>query len=45
MSYTLAQAFYLLSRNPDVQDEIRARIPEVGDFQTSVLRVREMPSR
>ena len=38
MSYTLAQAFYLLSRNPDVQDEIRARIPEVGDFQTSVLQ-------
>ena len=45
MSYTLAQAFYLLSRNPDVQDEIRARIPEVGDFQTSVLQIREMPSR
>jgi cytochrome P450 len=26
MSYTMAQALYLLSRNPDVQDEARARV-------------------
>jgi cytochrome P450 len=31
MSYTLAQALYLLSRNPDVQDEARARIPRATD--------------
>jgi cytochrome P450 len=29
MSYTLAQALYLLSRNPDVQDEARAQIGAV----------------
>ena len=31
MSYTLAQALYLLSRNPDVQDEARARVLQAGD--------------
>jgi cytochrome P450 len=31
MSYTLAQALYLLSRNPDVQDEARARLAQAGD--------------
>jgi cytochrome P450 len=31
MSYTLAQALHLLSRNPDVQDEARARIPQATD--------------
>jgi cytochrome P450 len=31
MSYTMAQALYLLSRNPDVQDEARARVLQGGD--------------
>ena len=31
MSYTMAQALYLLSRNPDVQDEARARVLQAGD--------------
>ncbi|MBR0663905.1 cytochrome P450 [Roseomonas hellenica] len=31
MSYTMAQALYLLSRNPDVQDEARARLLQAGD--------------
>lgn len=31
MSYTMAQALYLLSRNPDVQDEARARVLRAGD--------------
>ncbi|AZO81946.1 MULTISPECIES: cytochrome P450 [unclassified Bosea (in: a-proteobacteria)] len=31
MSYTMAQALYLLSRNPHVQDEARARVLEAGD--------------
>ena len=31
MRYTLAQALYLLSRNPDVQDEARARVLQAGD--------------
>ena len=31
MSSTLAQALYLLSRNPDVQDEARARVLQAGD--------------
>jgi cytochrome P450 len=31
VSYTLAQALYLLSRNPDVQDEARARVLQAAD--------------
>ncbi|CAN7735248.1 cytochrome P450 [Bradyrhizobium sp. LjRoot220] len=31
MSYTMAQALYLLSRNPDVQDEARARVLQAAD--------------
>lgn len=31
MSYTMAQALYLLSRNPDVQDEARARVLQGKD--------------
>lgn len=31
MSYTLAQAFYLLSRNPQVQEEARARLLQAAD--------------
>jgi cytochrome P450 len=31
MSYTMAQALYLLSRNPDVQDEARARVLQGGE--------------
>jgi cytochrome P450 len=31
MSYTMAQALYLLSRNPDVQHEARARVLQAGD--------------
>lgn len=31
MSYTMAQALYLLSRNPNVQDEARARVLQAGD--------------
>lgn len=31
MSYTLAQALYLLSRTPDVQDEARARVLQAAD--------------
>jgi cytochrome P450 len=33
MSYTLAQALYLLSRHPDVQDEARARVPRATDAE------------
>jgi len=40
MSYTLAQALHLLSRNPDVQDEARARALEAqGDRNAFVLNV------
>jgi cytochrome P450 len=43
MSYTLAQALYLLSRNPDVQDQARAEILKTGVrkrkiFQTGILQ-------
>ena len=31
MSYTMAQALYLLSRNPDLQDEARARVLQTAD--------------
>jgi cytochrome P450 len=31
MSYTMAQALYLLSRNPDVQNEARARVLQAAD--------------
>lgn len=31
MSYTMAQALYLLSRNPEVQNEARARALQAGD--------------
>jgi cytochrome P450 len=46
MSYTLAQALYLLSRNPDVQDEARAQVlktavlPAVA-LQTAVLQAKD----
>jgi cytochrome P450 len=33
MSYTLAQALYLLSRNPDVQNEARARVLQAQVLQ------------
>jgi cytochrome P450 len=46
MSYTLAQALYLLSRNPAVQDEARARIlrdgvPRAADVRTGILQARD----
>lgn len=46
MSYTLAQALYLLSRNPDVQDEARAQILKTAVrktevFQTGILQPRD----
>ena len=31
MSYTMAQALYLLSRHPDVQDEARSRVLQAAD--------------
>ncbi|MGY8707085.1 cytochrome P450 [Bradyrhizobium sp. 18BD] len=36
MSYTMAQALYLLSRNPDVQDEARALVLQAGDADRGV---------
>ena len=44
MSYTLAQALYLLSRNPDVQDEARTQIlkteiPKSGVFPSSIPQI------
>jgi cytochrome P450 len=36
MSYTMAQALYLLSRNPDLQDEARARVLQAGDAGKAV---------
>jgi cytochrome P450 len=46
MSYTLAQALYLLSRNPDVQDQARAEILKTGArktevFQTGILQAKD----
>ncbi|MGE9008947.1 cytochrome P450 [Leptospira interrogans] len=43
MSYTLAQALYLLSRNPDVQEQARAEILKTGVriFQTGILQAKD----